>query len=570
MKRVLVRGTPHWEEDNVRLPIIAGGDHIPGHIGTAGGEGTNTLRQGQILTAADGQRWIAVDTGFGWRLVPEGERATATSGVPLPPTSTWVTETGDLIEVSGSGQIVGSRALPSSQFFGGGGTAAPAFSSTREAADLAFEQQQQLDREAFDREQHTAAERRAFDREQAEALQAFTREQNRLAREFEAEQDRLGREATAEQNRLAQEAANKRQRLGVLSDLIQGFVSSQAQARTTLANLQPDPFRFAAVAGGIAPFGVTPQQGFQEQLQQFAGAPVPQFDPNAGLPSIESAIQGLTGAQVPLPPQVFGAAGGASIPAPPPGQSVAVKVGERGEEVLRITAQGVEVIPLAGGMQAGGTIGFPFEPIPFEPVEIDAETLLPALETSGIFGSLGFDQLPTAQRFSPFRGLFPQGGRTGFHPGNLERLGIRPGLIRFSDDPTVFFRNPQTGELQPFTSLEQFGEAGFGRGNITTLRPAARGEFEFGGAFTERPISTEARSPFTRFSAPIIEPTTQTLLPAPFMVARQMNRLRLTDPFKFNLLLSAYKSAGVPATAVLSGVQSALPFGQERGSIGLR
>ncbi len=54
------------------------------------------------------------------------------------------------------------------------------------------------------------------------------------------------------------------------------------------------------------------------------------------------------------------------------------------------------------------------------------------------------------------------------------------------------------------------------------------------------------------------------------MVASQLNKLRLTNPNAFNLLLSAYEMAGEPAMAVLSTMQAALPFGRERGTIGLR
>lgn len=461
--------------------------------------------------------------------------------------------------------------------------------------------------------------------------EAFQREQDRLSREFQANQDRIALEARAEGNRLAEEAALKRGRLSTLTDLIQSFAASQSQARDTLANLQPDAFRFAAVAGGIAPFGVTPQQGFTEQLQQFASAPVPTADPNASLPSIENAIQGLTGANVPLSPQVFGAAGGARIPAPAPGQSIAVKVGEKGEEVLRITAQGVEVIPLAGGMQEGGAIGFPFEPIPF-----DANTAFPTLGRTGIFGGFqGFPRATTSGRsgvgpgprlvrfgdsgtvfaIDPLTGqargissldVFNRSGFSGanveslgaaakggfqfgsslteplgFNPDVLSRLGVDPGLVRFGDDPGVFFRDPRTDALRQFRSAEQFQGLGFDFGNVTALDPASRGGFDFGpglGQGFQPPISTDTPSPFTRFSVPVIEPTTGTILPNPATVASQLNRLRLTDPATFNLLLNAYEtavtpagnSAGFGAANVLATIQASLPFGQERTLTGLR
>jgi hypothetical protein len=417
----------------------------------------------------------------------------------------------------------------------GTGRAAPSFASTQAA---------QTQDEAFRREQ--------AQRDAAIAAQAAT-----LLSQRQAEQDKLDRE-------FREEAALKRGRLSTLTDLIQSFVASQSQARDTLANLQPDPFRFAAVAGGIAPFGTTPQQGFTEQLQQFAGAPVPTADPNASLPSIESAIQGLTGANVPLSPQVFGAAGGATIPAPPPGQSVNVKVGERGEEILRITAQGVEVIPIMAAAQEGGF--FPFEPIPF-----DESTLFPALATSGIFE--GFSNLPRGTFGSLGRFNLPSGTPTddGFlsRQGVLSRLGIAPSFISPTGSDRVFFVDPSG--VRRNVSREAIRKIDpnliVNVGNVENFGPP--GGTIGGPGLRAMQAQVTDPSPFTKFSAPIIEPTTGTLLPAPFMVASQMNRLRLTNPTAFNLLLSAYEAAGVPATAVLSGVQAALPFGQARTNIGL-
>ena len=375
-------------------------------------------------------------------------------------------------------------------------------------------------------------------------------------------------EADKEAALLAQEGANRRERLGTLTRLIEGFLGQQSQARDTLANLQPDPFRFAAVAGGIAPFGTTPQQGFQEQLQQFAGAAVPQFDPSGSAASLDPVIAQLTGAQAPQQPQMFGMAGGGTVPVPPPGAAPQVRrVGERGPETMVVDQRGVTILPFdigAGtpGFQEGGAIGFPFEPIKF-----DTSTLLPALGTSGIFGSLGIDQIPTTRRGSEGE-IFG----TGF-PGTptFNKLGITPSLVRDTMTSNVFLiQNGQHRLINP----EEFVSAGFNRSDIVNLAhedvlrlARQRGE-DLPMDFRQQ-IPTTQPSPFTKFSAPIIEPTTGTVLPAPFMVASQLNQLRVTNPTMFNLMLSAYEAAGQPATSVLSTIQSALPFGQARGNIGL-
>jgi hypothetical protein len=405
----------------------------------------------------------------------------------------------------------------------------------------------------------------AFSSTQVAQTQAeeFARGERVGGQEFSAAQTELNRQADIDAALLREEGANRRDRLGALTRLIDSFLNQQAQARDTLANLQPDPFRFAAVASGTAPFGTTPQQGFQKQLQQFASAPTPTVDPNATAGELQATIDELTGARPPEAPGVFGAAGGANIPLPPPGESVAVRVGEQGEEVLEISAQGVRVIPLGGNFAHGGTIG-DFE---FQKVKFDKESLFPALTTSGIFS--GFSNLP--------RVTFGQQGRlnlpSGRGAGVFGRLGIAPSFVQGVGRPEVFIVDPETGQrrllgggalklvnpadIVRVPDIEAFGPLG-----ATKLGGAeARESF---GQIGERP------SAFTEFSAPIVEPTTGVLLPAPFMVAEQLNQLRVTNPTRFNLLLSAYKSAGVPPQAVVGALQSGLSFGEERGAVGLR
>jgi hypothetical protein len=418
---------------------------------------------------------------------------------------------------------------------------------------------------------------------------ASTQAAQTQAEEFERGERIAGQEFSAEENRLAEEAALKRGRLSTLTDLIQSFVASQSQARDTLANLQPDPFRFAAVAGGIAPFGVTPQQGFTEQLQQFASAPAPTADPNASLPSIESAIQGLTGASVPLSPATFGAAEGVVIEmargadggysaAPLPFDVQARLVGEnpdgtvnRTTEVMITSSQGTAIIPLGKGAQDGGF--FPFQPIPFT-----RESLLPALTTSGIFQE--GQNIPRG-RMLPDQSIAGFAGMGGHSRSFLENLGVSPRFISPFGQNEIFFRDPNTpGQFRLVTDRPQLGGSATGQiqpgsvvqvsdlGQFGTLRNERFGI----GANELRDQSAMVRDvpPFTRFSAPLFEPTTGTMLPAPFMVASEMNRLRLTNPGAFNLLLSAYESAGMPAMSVLSTIQQALPFGQARSAVGLR
>ena len=434
---------------------------------------------------------------------------------------------------------------------------APSFASTQAAQTQAetFEQAQ------ADRDARIAAIA-ASSLVQADKDAAIARIQ------AESEAATVRRDFDREQNALAEEAALKRQRLGVLSSLISDFMGAQSQARNTLANLPADDFRFAAVAGGVAPFGATPQQGFQGQLQNLISAPVPTADPSGSAASLEHAIGQLQGFQAPTAP-VFGAAGGASIPLPAPGQSVAVRVGEEGEEILKVSAQGVEVIPLGGNFAHGGTIGdFNFQEIPF-----DRESLLPAFTTSGIFpqGLPRGEQLPD-QSIAGFT------GGLGFPQGFFKQLGVRPQFVSKFGSDEIFFRDPTTpGQFRLVTDTAQSGATGMIQpGSVTQFADLSQfgtlGSTAIGGEELSRTLARggERPSAFTKFSAPIIEPTTGVLLPAPFMVAEQMNQLRLRNPTMFNLLLSAYSSAGVPPQAVLGGIESSLSFGAERGAVGLR
>ena len=565
---------------------IASGESPQFCAATFGAPGTNTeqvnrLSIGQLVELEDGrQAKVVALPNAQTRDNPNATvvlELTDTSLAPFQrkitmPGGTIVTPLGKLVSFTQTGEITGTRDIPFNQFFGSGTSGAGTSFASTQAAQAQDE--------------------------------AFRREQDRLTREATAAQNRLDRDFREEQNRLAEEAALKRGRLSTLTDLIQSFVGAQAQARDTLANLQPDPFRFAAVAGGIAPFGVTPQQGFTEQLQQFASAPVPTADPNASLPSIESAIQGLTGANVPLAPQIFGAADGiiemrrdgdtfSMVPSPAVTARL-VGEGKHGEglkagtaEVMITSPQGTAILPLGKGMQEGGAIGFPFEPL-----DIDFNTAFPTFARTGIFGSLGLDRIPTVNTRQiggrSFRapsleeGSFGAAGQLNF----LERLGVSsPTLFRRQGEPTVFFRDPRTGEAQPFTNRAAFEGSGFDFGNVQALGAPAFSQLtqNRGAAITSafdpsQFDSTSGTSLFSRFSVPIIEPTTGTVLPNPADVASAMNRLRLTDPATFNDLLNAYEnavtpagnSAGFGAARVLATIQAALPFGAERSPTGLR
>ncbi len=411
------------------------------------------------------------------------------------------------------------------------------------------------------------------------------------AEEFARGQAALDRQADIDAAALREKGANLRDRTGALSRLIESFMSSQAQARDTLANMQPDAFSFAAVAGGIAPRGVTPTQAFTAQNQQLASAPLPQFDPQS-LPSIESAIQGLQGVAAPQAPPVFGMAKGGIIEmargadggysaAPLPFDVQARLVGEnpdgtvnRTTEVMVTSSQGTAIIPLGKGAQEGGFF-------PFKPMDIDFETAFPTFGRTGLFSE--FSEFPQTARTPGGSLRFSNmGGFAGRGAEFLQTLGVRPTLISMAGgEGGIFFRAPGSNELQRISSPQAFSDFGFRSGDVTALSPQTIQEmgFTFGNTLQDiPPVSTERPSMFTPLSVPIIEPTTGTPLPNPATVASELNRLRLTDPATFNLMLNAYENAvtgsgqnaGFSAMNVLAIMQAALPFGQERTLTGLR
>lgn len=426
------------------------------------------------------------------------------------------------------------------------------------AADLTAIERQQLE---LDRQIQSATTQAERDRLQLQRDQLDLQKQQL---QFEIDDAEAGRVLTREEGALDREALLKRERLGVLSSLISDFVGAQSQARTTLANLQPDQFAFAAAKGGITPFGTTPQQAFTQELQQTAGAPVPTIDPNASAQGLQAAINQLVGTQAPTAPTGFGGglAGGGTIPF---GSTQVRRVGERGPETMVVSTEGVTILPFDigpghPGFQTGGSL---FNPVPF-----DQETLEPAL--APLFSGLG--QTAFTRPFT----VQPTGETQVPSFGNLATFGIKPRILRdlggggiwvIGDDGVArHLTNPAAlADIDPKNiiqatpdEIQKLATGGFGT-SISQLPPGV------GSA-----VPGVTPSAFTKFSSPIIEPTTGIMLPAPFAVAEQLNRLRVAKPFEFNLLLSAYKSAGVPVDAILGGVQSSLSFGQERGAVGLR
>ena len=257
----------------------------------------------------------------------------------------------------------------------GGTGSAPAFSSTKAAADLRFQQQQTLDAEA---------------------------------RAFQANQDRLNREEDARQAEIDRELRLRESRLTTARDLV-GLRSAEArEARTQGTQLAgSDPFRFLAVARGLQPpTGQTPTAGFKENLlgaAQFQSPDLTGLDSNA----LQSVIQKLSQSNAPQGSATLGFAHGGIVSptggATPTGGSQAITVGESGPEIMILRPDGsVEVVPMAGSAQEGGV----FDLGGFGP-------LFQRLRTSAGIGSQfnpGFESGDVLDRARSKFGFLPVGG----------------------------------------------------------------------------------------------------------------------------------------------------------------
>lgn len=434
---------------------------------------------------------------------------------------------------------------------GGGGSAM----SAQEELDL-YRQRAEIDAQIAERE--------------AQQKQAYEAEQARIQREFEAQQAEIERQARL-----------RLQRLGDLTNLVGQFAGFQARARETLAGLQGDPFAFAAARTGAANLGQTPMQGFRGQLSQYAGQPLPTVDPNAPLNAIEAQIQGLQGlGQGPQQPNIFGMAGGGMVQTMQP---QTVLVGERGPEVVH--GSDFQVLPLTGS----GATGY------------DATSLLPALAPlykglgaigqGGLYGVIGTGGMGQTPGFATSAGA------------DIGKLGFNPRLLRNANTGATYYRN-NAGQLQWIPDWQSFQNFGFNPGDILTVTPeqlgrlgrlpsqgTMMGDIGTGGirssTLTQKPMEEGPMGPnglpaaFNPLSAPIIEPVTGAILPAPFRAAATLQHLKLTNPAFYALAISAYSNAlsrvgdpnsriGYNQGSIEAEIAQALPTGASHGLIGLR
>lgn len=574
---IMVNGVPsRRDDDGLTLPIMAGGQVDPddpygdifGDDGEGGGgpepwgmPGGGGTIVGQQLFGLDEQyigilKYVSGPTGGGMGPSMPGPATSYELYIQRPDGSHVKYVPGTYLVKAGGGEAYqlladeGGKILKSSSYkLDGGG--APAYSGTQAAQAAQHAHDQAMARLNA---QLAAAQATQDDNLYRDTQLAILAEQQRFA----DEQREASEKFQAEQNRLAEEAMLKRERLGVLQNLVEGFLQSQQRASEFVLSMQPDPFRFAAAAQGMPVMGTTPQEGYAEALTEFAGRPAPSMDPNAPLSAIEGGIESIMGQRFPLQPDRFGRgfAGGGTVPM---GASGTFLVGERGPEVMDVSPTGVTVKPLQGGFAYGGGVDF------------DVSSIYAGL--APLYASLGFENIPTIRR--GLRGdIYFGPTEAGFESGKdfLTALGIRPNLVRDPTTDAVYYREGET--LRHIRSGREFEEMGFNWRDVINVSPRTIEEYGWNVGrplreapeFAPRRVGAMGDMPFAT-----IEPMTRAVLPAPYKVAAERRRLASVNPSLYELGTSAYGfRGGIPATALRTAEDIFTPRGSYRTPIGLR
>ncbi|KKN16116.1 hypothetical protein LCGC14_0979110 [marine sediment metagenome] len=600
--------------------IAAGGSAETCAVYLGGDEDTPTVSFGEILTDASGRQWKVQGQGAkGFRLFdPATKEVRSISGA-------FQTALGSYIQLDNRGNIVAaSNSAPPG--FPTGGTGG-SFASTQAAQTQAEEAAKAAAQLAFQNSQTTLAQ----NHENALAIlqQQLENSTGLQAQNIQANIDLENMRHENDLKELALQFENqlKTTLIGEIGAERRTLIQEQGATKRQLLTLGPDPFTQGAALQGQAQRGTTPQQAAVGQAQAFINQPLPQASMSDDIAQLESVLAGIQGSQAPQLTGGFGLTNppglahggviemgknGGTFSAKPSKQ--AFLVGDGGGIVPGVTevltvgqdkrgAFTVEVTPLMGGAQGGLDFtlsglqslaplfgGAGFSQIPRAQLSGGVQTADPRLVRFGDDPEVFFiDPLTGRARSATSRELFGQSGFNigdvefldpgqresfqfgpglqspfGFRPETLSRLGINPELVKFGGDETVFFRNPQTGNLQSFGSLENFQQSGFSFGDVSSLAESSRGAFSFGAPLTG-PLGPPTPTTATDFRAtgvPLIEPITGALLPEPFKVAATLADWRVNNPFLYNLALQAYRSAGRSGAVVEAQTTAATPQGR--------
>ncbi len=323
-----------------------------------------------------------------------------------------------------------------------------------------------------------AADIAAMERLQA-SLDADIAEAQRN-RDFEKAQAITDRKAVVDAAKLAAENALKLTLISEGGALKREFGAIQSRARDLRAELfGKNPFRGAIREAGGVPRGTDPFQAFEAENQAVIDRTAPAISPNMTSAQLQAAINSFD-LGAPTGQNIIGLAHGGDVEV---GQTV--RVGELGTELVKNMGGGrVKVIPenelggqrVVANAQEGGEFQFDKESI--------AQVLGP------VFGHLGFDEAPVL------------GTRTPQSLEDVNRLGIRPRLIKFADSNTVYFVDQQ-GVRHSVLSLQNFRDFGFDFKDVVALNPEDRASFPEGPGLTSAPPLIEEFRSFAPQAVPL-------------------------------------------------------------------
>lgn len=577
---IVVNGIPSWrDDDGVTLPIMAGGqddgywdDFLAGMFGKKPEEeeeeAPDTIEKliGREVVGPYGEHYTVQ-----WAPGVRPERVEMMlKDVPL--TSLLMLKSGNrttpfrsgryvdvltagLFDVSDQGIVFSGRTLTQSERDALGlGLVGPSGSTYHppewRPGELELEQQEQRRRD----------QELQVDRDRLQADIAATEQRLEEIRMQEAAADERQRlQLQAEREMLEMRLENSRRELVYSMGMQERGTLIQEKAETgrELMKLDPDFSRQAAILGGGVQRGTTPQQTVVGQAQAFMNQPLPEVSMDMSVSQLESALaqmqkQGMTQPTF----GGWGMARGGVIEmeqkdgafSMKPKMSYLVGEGKHGQgigagtaEILTIGDGKVEVTPFGGGAATG--------------MEMNVLSTLSPLYTdfSDIFSKVPRAASTVGGVYSPYRGNQPFSlhGLSG-----LREMGYQPSLIRFTDRPEVYYRDPVTGGYGHITSRDIFEQSGFDWKDVVNIEASARPMFgpspDITKPFAPGQIGQE-RGAFGSLGTVLMEASTGAILPPVHKVARQLAQWRAAGDPRYDMALIAYRGALDPVTGLPTG-----------------
>ena len=365
-------------------------------------------------------------------------------------------------------------------------------------------------------------------------------------RDFDKAQAALDRKADIDAAKVAAENALKLTLISEGGALTRELANIQSRARDVKAELfGKNAFRGAIRQAGGVPRFTDPFQAFMAENQAVIDREAPTFNVNQTSSQIAGALNRFD-LGTPSPQNIIGLAHGGDV-----GVGETVRVGELGTELVRNMGGGrVKVIPeneLGGGNRvvASAATGGEFD--------FDKESIQQVL--GPVFGHLGFSEAPT----------LPGGGKTGTSLEDVNRLGIRPRLIRNPSTGGIFFVDQQ-GLARHIRSPRDFADFGFRSSDVVNLLPGDFEDFPRGSPLTSAPPLIEEFRSFAPQAVPLRLPKELggLALPAPRTVA---NLFRRFGGANRRIILDALGLSELQGEEALDEIQAFTPRGTGGGRV---